>query len=289
MVMTVLTHLEVERLNTKYYNSSSSSDIFPVTSRRDRKRGGGSSVISSSKSSVGYLRPTVHPQVVCDIPVKRLPYVVNFSRLSSSNMDLLTEQDRPRSGLGGNASVLSDNYRKDWAHHNSRGNGPARASSVISLHSAPPLSNSENFRHSSVDLTAGSVLQTPPHSPRQSTYSTSPSASPVSHSRPLSSPEERFQGNNSNNDTPTPKSRAPGVPQELWDGGDCVTGNKTVVMLNSPQAVISSSPTLYQPAPYNRQKNFRPVDFQPSSGGLSSPAHAFHHASAKLTTPTPVN
>jgi len=63
----------------RFYNSSSSSDIFPVSNRRDRKRGGGSSVISSSKSSVGYLRPTVHPQVVCDIPVKRLPYVVNFS------------------------------------------------------------------------------------------------------------------------------------------------------------------------------------------------------------------
>ncbi|CAL8109538.1 unnamed protein product [Orchesella dallaii] len=273
---------------TRYYNSSSSSDIFPVTSRRERKRGGGSSVISSSKSSVGYLRPTVHPQVVCDIPVKRLPYVVNFSRLSSSNMDLLTEQDRPRSGMGGNASVLSDNYRKDWAHHNSKGNGPVRASSVISLHSAPPLSNSENFRHSSVDLTAGSVLHTPPQSPRQSTYSTSPSASPVSHTRPLSSPEERFQANN-NNDIPPSKSRTSGVPQERWDGGDCVTGNKTVVMLNSPPTVLSSSPSLYQPAPYNRQKNFRPVDFQPSSGGLSSPAHAFHHASAKLTTPTPVN
>lgn len=88
-------------------------------------------------------------------------------------MDLVSEQERPRSGLGGNASVLSDNYRKDWVHHhNSRGNGPggpARASSVISLHSAPHLSHSENFRHSSVDLTAvGSVLHTPPMSPRQS-------------------------------------------------------------------------------------------------------------------------
>lgn len=81
----------------------------------------------------------------------------------------------------------------------------------------------------------------------------------------------------------------------MWNG-DCITGNKTVVMLNSPSTssgIRSSSPTPYQPAPapFNRQKAFRPVDFHPSgnsSGGLS-PAHAFHHASAKLTTPTPVS
>lgn len=102
------------------------------------------------------------------ISITELKHIVHEIGLSSSNMDLVSEHDRPRSGLGGNASVLSDNYRKDWAHHNSRGHGPARASSVISLNSAPPLSNTENFRHSSVDLTLGSVLHTPPLSPRQS-------------------------------------------------------------------------------------------------------------------------
>lgn len=76
----------------------------------------------------------------------------------------------------------------------------------------------------------------------------------------------------------------------MWNG-DSVTGNKTVVMLNSPPPPSGSPTPPYQPAPapYNRQKSFRPVDFNPPTNGGHSPARAFHHASAKITTPTPVN
>ena len=84
--------------------------------------------------------------------------------LSGSASNLVIEE-RPGSGLGyggglnsGPPSVISDNYRRDWAHHirgsgSSTNGGPGRASSIASLHSAPGYT-SDNLRHSVTDLTA---------------------------------------------------------------------------------------------------------------------------------------
>jgi hypothetical protein len=54
----------------------------------------------------------------------------------------------------GPSSVISDNYRRDWAHNRSSNNGSiilggigGRASSIASLHSP-----SEQFRHSNSEL-----------------------------------------------------------------------------------------------------------------------------------------
>jgi hypothetical protein len=88
-------------------------------------------------------------------------------------MNMLHDGERPNSVVGSSHSHFpppssggSDNYRKDWAHHlapsSSRGsnNGGGglhggRASSVISLHSAPALSPLDNFRNSTSDLSRG--------------------------------------------------------------------------------------------------------------------------------------
>lgn len=91
---------------------------------------------------------------------------MRFLGLSGSTSNLLVEE-RPGSGLGyggnglnsGPPSVISDNYRRDWAHHvrgsgsSTHGGGPGRASSIASLHSAPGFT-SDNLRHSVTDLTA---------------------------------------------------------------------------------------------------------------------------------------
>jgi len=68
-------------------------------------------------------------------------------------------EDRPGSGMGGGntsgpSSIVSDNYRRDWAH-NRNSNGSiilgggigGRASSIASLHSP-----SDHFRHSGSEL-----------------------------------------------------------------------------------------------------------------------------------------
>lgn len=187
--------------------SSSSSDIFPIPSRR--RPGGSQSSKVSGRSSTTTLAATVHPEVVCDIPVKPHPYMVNASSKyysilwgqgsiicilinsnfpaglggSNSTVHLLTSDDRPNSVLGsaqnlhqfggqirGQSSPSGrggDNYRRDWAHHllsrgGSNGLGGGRASSVMSLHSAPPM-NSDNFRNSTSDLSrlnGGSSVRT---------------------------------------------------------------------------------------------------------------------------------
>lgn len=97
-------------------------------------------------------------------------FVLSSKGLSGSSSAMHLE-DRPNSvmGSGGNLHLISgpsspsvisgDNYRRDWAHHLlTRGGsgvaGSGRASSVLSLHSAPPTttSPSDNFRNSASDL-----------------------------------------------------------------------------------------------------------------------------------------
>jgi len=75
-------------------------------------------------------------------------------------------EDRPQSRAGA-SSVISSNYRKDWAHHHNPKSSSStastsgmngRASSVISLCSAPGCASSDPhrgpMRHSTSDLTA---------------------------------------------------------------------------------------------------------------------------------------
>ncbi|OXA51283.1 hypothetical protein Fcan01_14464 [Folsomia candida] len=278
--------------------SSSSSDIFPIPSRR--RPGGSQSSKVSGRSSTTTLAATVHPEVVCDIPVKPHPYMVNASRLGGSNstVHLLTSDDRPNSVLGsaqnlhqfggqirGQSSPSGrggDNYRRDWAHHllsrgGSNGLGGGRASSVMSLHSAPPM-NSDNFRNSTSDLSrlnGGSSVRTVSPSGgggyvRQSTTTSGPSYRQYSASPPPSaSPSETSsraspvrmtssttvisigpQMNNVIRKKPKSNKKGPPPTQNLQN--------------QAPLSPISTPP--FQAQPYtsnNRTRGYRPVSFKP--------------------------
>jgi len=202
--------------------------------------------------------------------------MVNASRLGGSHLG----EERSSSVLGSlnnlsgpsSPSVISDNYRKDWAHHHNNRGGSVlqggRASSVISLHSGLGYSSSDNFRNSASDLSRVPSHGVHPNgnlSPRflrdrerarlnrQYSASPPPSASPLPHSSNESTATDQF---NQMSDK-YPSSRASPVRIRT-------KSNTTVISIGAPMP-HSSNNGVFQAQPYNKVQNYRPVAFKPSS------------------------
>jgi hypothetical protein len=162
-------------------------------------------------------------------------------------MNLVSEDIRPGSILGSMnnlsnspSSVISDNYRKDWAHHVGRGGGSSilhggRASSVISLHSAPGYSSATasdlNFRNSTSDLSQSRA------SPVRIMSRSNTTVISIGAPLPIRNAKKSSNSNNKNNSAPPSSSSA------------------------SP----SSAGIFHQPQPYIKVKGYRPVAFKPNT------------------------